>query len=208
MWRCSSPILPFPITLSMADIIYQTQANPWCPAGRKPITARPITDAYSAQWHWPAHPPPHIPHLSWYNTNRSWAAWWKDQILLEDQCFLRGMLCQELMRWYPCSSQVTEQGTEWCRTCGGVARGGGGGHWLFELGYQLRNYSPPFWTKDSPWFCHIQIYSPLFSWMLQNSPLKSALSGKFPVLHVSYFTKLLSWKVSRTNLNAYNCYLM
>ena len=56
---------------------------------------------------------------------------------------------------------------------------GGGGHWLFEVGYQLRNYSPPFLTKDMPWFCYLQIYSPLFSWIPKNSPLKSALSGNF-----------------------------
>ena len=52
--------------------------------------------------------------------------------------------------------------------------------------------APPFLKKDSPWFCHLQIYSPLFSWIPKNSPLKSAIRGEFSVLHISsYFTKLL-----------------
>ena len=87
------------------------------------------------------------------------------------------------------------------------ARGGGGegreGHWLFELGYQLRNYSPHFLTKDSPWFCHLQMYSPLFSWIPKNSPLKSLLSGEFSVLHENILPNNFFWKVSRTNLNTY-----
>ena len=72
----------------------------------------------------------------------------------------------------------------------GLNPGGGGG---------TDSLSPPFLTKDSPWFCHLQIYSPLFSWIRKNSPLKSVLSGEFSVLHE---------KGSRTNLNTYNCYLM
>ena len=45
------------------------------------------------------------------------------------------------------------------------------------------------WSLDAN--CHLQIYSPLCSWIPKNSPLKSALNGEFSALHISYFTKFL-----------------
>ena len=66
--------------------------------------------------------------------------------------------------------------------------GRGGGHSLFKFVYQLQNYTPPpYFDKGQPL---IQIYIPLFSLISKNSPSKSALSGEFSVLHISYYTKM------------------
>ena len=45
----------------------------------------------------------------------------------------------------------------------------------FEFWYRFGNYSPPFLATDSPLFCHLQIYSPLFSQKLKDSPFKMSL---------------------------------
>ena len=58
---------------------------------------------------------------------------------------------------------------------------GGGGYGLFELGYRFGNFSPPplFLATDSPWFCHLQIYSPLMK--ADDSPLKLSPITEFHV---------------------------
>ena len=63
--------------------------------------------------------------------------------------------------------------------------GGGGGTESLSLGTTAILH-PLFFDKGQ-----LQIYSPRFSWIPKNSPLKSALSGELYVLHIPHFTKLL-----------------
>ena len=56
--------------------------------------------------------------------------------------------------------------------------GGGGGIDSLSLGTDLETTAPPpffFLAADNPWFCHLQIYSPFFSWKLKDSPCKLSL---------------------------------
>ena len=64
--------------------------------------------------------------------------------------------------------------------CGLKARGGGGGGYsLFGGRYQLRNYSPNILAIDSSLISNVQIYSPLFSWKLKDSPFKTTIISQF-----------------------------
>ena len=59
---------------------------------------------------------------------------------------------------------------------------------------------------DSPWFCHLQMYSPL-SWppLFTDSPFKLSL---FSDLFCLFYLILLNYLFFRTTLNACICYLM
>ena len=60
-----------------------------------------------------------------------------------------------------------------------VSVGGGGGRGgtdSLSLGTDLETTAPlPFLATDSPWFCHLQIYSPLFSFKLKDNSYKLSL---------------------------------
>ena len=87
---------------------------------------------------------------------------------------------------------------------------GGGGHWLFELGYQLRNYSPPppLMHKGQPLFCHLQIYSPLFSRMPNDSLQINIECWIFLYFMHHVLPHYCFKRFLRTNLNVYNYYLV
>ena len=72
---------------------------------------------------------------------------------------------------------------------GELSRGGGGGHSLFELGYQLRETTAPlfFLAKDSPRFCHLQIYSTPIFMDTKNSPLKSKFSQAVCIVYIIFY---------------------
>ena len=67
---------------------------------------------------------------------------------------------------------------------------GGGGHGLFEFGYQLRNYSPPFFDKGQPLVLPSPNLQPPLFIDTQEQPLEISIKWKFSVLHMSYCTKL------------------
>ena len=65
-----------------------------------------------------------------------------------------------------------------------LSGGGGGGHCLFELGYQLRNYSPLTWTKDNPYFYTSKFIAPSFHGCPKDSFLKSTLNDEFSIISI------------------------
>ena len=85
---------------------------------------------------------------------------------------------------------------------------GGGGEWRTDslsLGNNCQTTAPHFLDKGQPLFCYLQIYSPLFSWMSKDSPLKSTLS--FLYLILIFYLAIVS-KGLKNKLNACNSYLI
>ena len=78
--------------------------------------------------------------------------------------------------------------------CSGGGAGGAlpGGYSLFWGSYQLRNYTPRFFfAMASFWICNVKSYSPLFSWMPKNSPLKSVISDEFFCISFTKIDKII-----------------
>ena len=105
--------------------------------------------------------------------------------------YLKSLADPTRVTMHPTQVTTQETGSRWACTfhvfCVNFTRVGYPTRTRFLVEYGLlslgTNCSTPFLTKDSLWFCHLQIYSLLFSWIPKNSSLKSMLSGEFPVLH-------------------------
>ena len=78
--------------------------------------------------------------------------------------------------------------------------GRGGGHWLFEFGYQLLKYSPTFLQRTTLDFA--------FHGCPRTAHWNQLLVMDFSEIHVLYFTIWLFWDVLRTIWNACNGYLI
>ena len=91
--------------------------------------------------------------------------------------------------WHGVRGEITHRG----RRLRLIGPGGGhwGGHCLFEVGYQLRNYSPPLFGIGKPLvLLSPNLQPPIFT-NTQEQPLEISIKWEFSALHMSYFTKLL-----------------
>ena len=67
---------------------------------------------------------------------------------------------------------------------------------------------PLFFDKGQPLVLLSPNLQPPLFMDTQEQPLEISIKWEFSVLHMSYFSKLLYQKFSRTNLNVYTCYMI